>query len=330
MLYPLKFNNIYQVMTWAGRDLELFRDNLPEGIVGQSWDIACHEEGTSVVANGEYSGTALDTLISMLGARLLGSELPAGSLPIMVRLINAREKTSVQVHPTDDFAHAHGLAVGKTEAWYIVEAFDDTFVYHGAHGCTKEQFRDAVRDGSVEKYLHRVKVARGDLIYIPSGQVHALGPGLLVVEIAQSSNTTYRLFDYNRGRRLDIDEAMGTIDLSLSPRASASIDIRREGYSENILCVSRYFACVRYDIHAACCAASDPERFHALTCVEGHGLLEYDGGRELIRSGESVLIPACLGRYTVKGRLTLLKCYVPDLEAERERVLSTVFCSQDG
>jgi mannose-6-phosphate isomerase len=327
MLYPFKFDNIYQVMPWAGRELALFRHNLPDGIVGESWDIACHQEGTNAVTNGAHSGKTLAELISILGKRMLGSRLPEQTFPIMVRLICSNEKTSVQVHPTNDFARARGIPVGKTEAWYVMEAFNDTFVYIGARDCTAEQFRNAVHDGSVEKYLNKLNVKKGDLLYIPSGQVHALGPGLLVVEIGQNANTTYRLFDYNRGRRLDIDDAMGVIDLSIPPRFSTSIDIQKDGYSENILCISEFFACVRYEIRTICHECSDPERFHTLTCVEGHGLLEYDGGYEFFHCGESVLIPACLGEYSLKGKLKLLKAYVPNLDFEQDRILRTVRCS---
>jgi mannose-6-phosphate isomerase len=325
MLYPLKFDNIYQVMPWAGREFELFRFNLPEGIVGESWDVACHEEGTSVVANGQYKGKTLKDLISILGASLLGTNFANGDFPYMMRLICSRQKTSVHIHPDDGFAHAHGISSGKTEAWYVMEAFDGAFAYIGTRDCTLEEFRKAVHEGTVEKYLNKVLVRKGDMFVIPSGLVHALGTGTIVVEMGQNANTTYRIFDYHRGRPLDIEKALSVIDLSIQPRRSTSLDIQQAGFIERTLCMNRFFACIRYDIDGTFPDRSDSEKFHTLTCVEGNGLIDCDSGREFIRCGESMLFPADLGEYAIRGTLKVLKVYVPHLDFERDRLWKTVF-----
>ncbi len=319
MLYPLKFNNIYKTMPWAGRDFELFRTNLPEGIVGESWDVACHNEGINVVINGEYRGKSIDELISRFGKKLLGTKFD--SIPIMIRLVNPRDKLSVQVHPTNEYAVNHGMNEGKTEAWYVMEAFDEAFMYVGCNDCTKEEFKRCVHNGTVEKYLNKIPVKKGDFFYIPSGQVHALGRGLVILEIGQNANKTYRLYDYGRGRKLDIESAMDVIDLSIPVKKSREISIEYKSYTKRILCISEFFNCTLFDIKGRTEQASDMESFEVLTCVEGCGTIEFDHGKEYIRCGDSLFIPAILGQYTICGKLKLVKTSVGNIMPQIEKVV---------
>ena len=235
MLYPFKFNHIYINKIWGSRDFSLFRNDLPEGKIGETWDIACHEEGTSVVTNGQYAGKTLQEMIYTFGHDLLGSRIAPENFPFMIRLVNPREKLSIQVHPNDEYARSKGMAAGKTEAWYVMETFEEPFLYLGTKACTEEEFRKSIKTGKTERYMKRYEAKKGDVYLIPSGLVHAMGSDLIMVEIGQNSNTTYRIFDYGRGRQVDVEDALNVADLNMRGRRSPGISVNYGGYRRTCL-----------------------------------------------------------------------------------------------
>jgi mannose-6-phosphate isomerase len=325
MMYPLKFNSIYKEKIWGGRKLETFKADMPDGNIGESWDITCHPEGISKVINGEYKGLGLDELIKLKGEDLLGIKILPEWFPLMIKLINPREKLSIQVHPTDEYAQKFEGDNGKTEAWYVVDALKDAFVYIGTKdGCTSEDFKRAVETGQLENYMNKVNVKKGDAFFIKSGLVHALGSGLVVLEIEQNSNTTYRIYDYNRGRELNLEKSMDVIDLNLKGKRSKGLKIENNSFSKIYYCLDEHFSWELYDIQSSLCESSDSERFYIFTCVEGEGIIKYDNGFEKIRCGESLLIPACLGKYEVEGMLKILKSYVPDIKKVERDILGYI------
>lgn len=310
-LYPLKFENIYFSKVWGGRDLALFRDNLPEGNIGESWDVACHKNGTSIVANGEFKGRRLDELIREKGAELLGTKVSKEYFPLLVKLINARENLSVQVHPDDRYANeAEGVAA-KTEVWYVVEAFDGASIIVGAkEGCTREQFREAINTGKLESYMNKVSVNEGDVFLIRSGLIHSIGKGSIIAEIQQNSDITYRIYDYGRGRELHIEKAMDVIDLSLQGDRCSGIKIEKEGFGKTFLCSCKEFSLELYDIRIQAEESSNAEKFFIFTVVDGNGEIDYEDGSEKLHKGSSIFIPASLGKYIIKGKMKLLKSYI--------------------
>lgn len=312
MLYPFKFNHIYINKIWGSRDFSLFRNDLPEGKIGETWDIACHEEGTRVVTNGQYAGKTLQEMIYTFGHDLLGSRIAPENFPFMIRLVNPREKLSIQVHPNDEYARSKGMAAGKTEAWYVMETFEEPFLYLGTKACTEEEFRKSIKTGKTERYMKRYEAKKGDVYLIPSGLVHAMGSDLIMVEIGQNSNTTYRIFDYGRGRQVDVEDALNVADLNMRGRRSPGISVNYGGYRRTIYFLHEAFAWECYEISSHMKSCTDKGRFHAYTCVEGCGMLKYGNKCEYIQCGESVLMPACLEEYEVLGNLKLLKSYVPD------------------
>lgn len=140
-MYPLKFENLYYEKIWGGRDLENYRKNLPDGEIGESWDVACHPHGMSIVSNGEFKGTRLDELIKQQGKRVLGDKINLESFPLLIKLINAKDKLSVQVHPNDEYAHRVEGELGKTEIWYVVEAFEGANLVVGTKDAQKNSLR---------------------------------------------------------------------------------------------------------------------------------------------------------------------------------------------
>lgn len=324
MLYPLKFENLYYEKIWGGRDLENLRKNLPDGEIGESWDVACHQHGMSIVANGEFKGTRFDNLIKQQGEKILGNKINAKTFPLLIKLINAKDKLSVQVHPNDEYAHRVEGELGKTEIWYVVDAFEGANLVVGTKECTKEQFKDAINNGTLDKYLNRIPVKKGEVYFVKSGMVHAIGEGVIIAEIQQNSDTTYRVYDYNRGREIHVAKALDVIDFDLVGKKSQGLKIEGEDFDKTYYNLCDKFSFELYDIKNSVVENSDQDRFYIFTCVEGNGAIHFEGGNENIVAGDSIFIPAYLGRYEIKGNIKLLKSYVPDVQKVEKEIISKI------
>ncbi|ETI88259.1 MAG: Mannose-6-phosphate isomerase, class I [Clostridium butyricum DORA_1] len=324
-MYPIKFENLYYERIWGGKDLEKFRNNVPEGVIGESWDIACHKNGTGKVANGELKGKGFDEVIKEYGNKFLGNSISiAEDFPLLIKLITAKDKLSVQVHPNDEYAKRVENDLGKTEAWYVVDAEEGASLIVGTKDCDKETFKKAIEDGNLDKYLNKIPVKKGDFFYVQSGLVHAICEGILIAEIQQSSDTTYRVYDYNRGREIHVEKALDVIDFSLKGENTQGITIKNDGYDKTYLCLGEYFTIQKYEVNTSVKEASDEDRFYLFTCVDGEGTIKYNGGEENISMGDSIFIPASLGEYELCGKFTLLKSYVPDVKIEEENIIKVV------
>lgn len=324
-MYPIKFENLYYERIWGGKDLEKFRNNVPEGVIGESWDIACHKNGTGKVANGELKGKGFDEVIKEYGNKFLGNSISIDEdFPLLIKLITAKDKLSVQVHPNDEYAKKIENDLGKTEAWYVVDAEEGASLIVGTKDCDKETFKKAIEYGNLDKYLNKIPVKKGDFFYVQSGLVHAICEGILIAEIQQSSDTTYRVYDYNRGREIHVEKALDVIDFSLKGENTQGITIKNDGYDKTYLCLGEYFTIQKYEVNTSVKEASDEDRFYLFTCVDGEGTIKYNGGEEKISMGDSIFIPASLGEYELCGKFTLLKSYVPDVKIEEENIIKVV------
>ena len=311
-MYPIKFENLYYEKIWGGRDFESFRENLPHGDIGESWDIACHHNGMSIVSNGYLKGKTFEELIKEYGTELLGESFENKEFPLLVKLINSKEKLSVQVHPSDEYAKRVENSLGKTEAWYVVDAKPGASLIVGTKNCDKAIFEKAIREGKTEEYLNKIEVKKGDCFLINSGLVHAICEGVIIAEIQQSSDITYRIYDYGRPREIHVEKSMDVIDFNLKPiNASGKKLVSFCGYEKGILCASEYFTIEKYVVSSEVSENSDINKFFIFTCVDGKGtIISEDGTKMYILKGDSILIPAKLGKYTIQGELTLLKSYV--------------------
>lgn len=311
-MYPIKFENIYYEKIWGGRDLESFRKKLPDGDIGESWDIACHPNGTGIVANGEFKGKNLKELIEQEGKALLGNSYNGEDFPLLVKLINSKDKLSVQVHPNDEYAKKYENSFGKTEAWYVVDAKPGSFLIVGTKDCNKETFKKAIEEGKTEDYLNKIEVKKGDSFLINSGLVHAICEGVIIAEIQQNSDITYRIYDYGRPREIHVEKSLEVIDFDLKAINSSKKELEKfDGYDKGILCKSEYFTIEKYIVDKEIEEESNEDKFFIFTCVDGEGeIISGNNFKEKIYKGDSILIPATLGKYTIKGKLTLLKSYV--------------------
>src|SRR4051812_146413 len=221
MLYPLTIHPIFQERIWGGRKLEsLYGKKLPPGkVIGESWEISDRADANSVVANGPLTGRSLADLMASHREAIMGrARSPEGRFPLLIKLLDAQDNLSLQVHPPQHLAADLG-GCAKTEMWYVSAAEPGALLYAGLrHGVTPEQFADKTRNGTVAECFHQLPVHEGDSLFLPSGRVHALGKGLVIFEFQQNSDTTYRVFDWNRvdasgkPRQLHVEESLQCID----------------------------------------------------------------------------------------------------------------------
>lgn len=325
--YPLKFLPVYKDYIWGGRNLEKLGKKLPGGKVAESWEISCHPNGISMVSNGEYAGLPLPGLIAEYGRAIAGEALPENDLdkfPLLVKLIDANDKLSVQVHPDDAYAFANENGeLGKNEMWYILEAEPGArLIYDVQPGITREVFTQAVQQGAFEGCLKQIPVFPGDVINIPAGLVHAIGAGIILAEVQQNSDTTYRVYDYERvdangkKRPLHIEKALDVIDFNATGRNEKveGLPVKLGVESQKRCMIANpYFAVELYAVGGAVNETADGSKFYIYIITEGEGEILYSGASVAIKRGESVLIPATLGDYIFKGNFKALKAYVPDL-----------------
>lgn len=325
-LYPLAFTTIYIEKPWGGRALEKHKGPLPDGLIGETWDVSAQAQGVSVITNGPLAGTGLDDAVDWLGRALLGSTPVTEFLPLMVRHVSSRENLSVQVHPTREYAVEHGELSGKDEAWYVLEAEPDAFVYAGVkEGVSTEQFRESVRAETVRDHLIAHPVAAGDCLFIPAGMIHAICAGVTLIEVCENSNTTYRVFDYGRNRGLDLEETFANMQLSFEAGVRRGLTRRLDSGTETVLCLEPTMGIARIDIDGLQAQSTGGGSFHALTCLAGSGNISWNQGahRQPIERGKSVLVPAGIDDYELSGTLSILRSWLP-ADDERTRLLDDV------
>ena len=313
-LYPLRFRPVYKDYIWGGdRIPKVFHRDLPDGIYAESWEISTHPDGTTAIANGPLAGKSLLDLLPEHKDRLLGTGIPGDDFPLLIKLIDARETLSVQVHPNDRNADAVG-GQPKTEMWYFLEGDGSARIYCGLKpGTGKPEFLRAIEDKTFAEILQTVPAVKGEAVFVPGGRVHAIGEGCLILEIQQNSNTTYRIYDWDRtdasgkGRELHIEKALQVIDWERTEDPLCKI-------SGSEIMTSPYFRLDRFELGTARSFSMSGKSFHALFIAEGSGTVSWNGGEEKLSAGQSWLIPAALGSYTVQPgteKLTLLCITVP-------------------
>ena len=324
--YPLLFQPIYKELIWGGaRMAARYERELPSDSIGESWDVSCRDDDMSVVENGVLAGRTLGELIAEDRAGLLGTALCGGAgFPLLTKIIDAKDNLSVQVHPGDAYAlEKENLPYGKTEMWYILDAPEGAALIIGLKdGVTKEDFRRAVEAGTVEDCLGRLPIAAGDVIFIPAGLVHAITAGVMLAEIQQNSDTTYRMYDYNRlgldgkPRELHVAKSIDVTDFDglLRKETVPGLTVRQDGMDVTYYIACPYFAMEKLVLDGRAACAANGERFVMLTCTEGQADVVTDSGRVTIVAGQTTLLPAAMGAYVLEGKAAILRSYVPDVE----------------
>ena len=308
---------------WGGNRLN---DDFAKGIdmtpLAETWECSTHPDGPSIVATGEFAGQTLSNVL-MTHPEYLGTHPTAnGKLPILIKFIDAKNDLSVQVHPTDKYAYEHENGqLGKTEMWYVLDAAKDAKLVYGLHHkMTKEQLRTSIEDGTVEKHLQKVPIKKDDLFYIEAGTIHAIGAGALVAEIQESSNLTYRLYDYNRvdkdgkKRKLHIDKALDVANLKASdePKQPLRVLKYRKGCAAELLCRCKYFEVYRMLLNTERCRElvdyhADSSSFRVLLCTDGCGSIGFSENESInFFKGDCIFVPADSVKLRIHGQAQFL------------------------
>ena len=303
---------------WGGTRLrEEYGKSIDMTPLAETWECSVHPDGLSTVANGTFAGKTLAEVLQ-LHPEYLGTKAgETQDLPILVKFIDAKKDLSVQVHPDDEYARLHEHQNGKTELWYVVDADENACLIYGfAHPVTEELLRTAIDTGTLDKHLQKVKVHQGDLYFMPAGTVHGIGAGTLVVEIQESSNVTYRIFDYDRmdkdgeKRSLHFDQAIQVMNMGVAPDANQKVRMVHyyPGCSRELLCRCKYFDVERIQITLGVSFSVMDSSFQVLLCLEGEGEIHKNTDQSVrFLKGECLFIPAGLGRCHIEGEAVLLK-----------------------
>lgn len=299
---------------WGGSRLrEEFHKNFSITPVAESWECSVHPDGPSVVATGIYKGMRLDALLKE-HPEFLGTH-PRDQFPILVKFIDAADDLSIQVHPTDEYAkYYENGACGKTEMWYVLDAKPGAELIFG---CSQDMESDDIRtyleNGTIEKYLRKVPVTKDDVFYIPAGTIHAIGKGVLLAEVQQNSNLTYRLYDYERvdkdGRKRDLhrDRALEVANLngSIKPRQPMRVLRYRPGVATELLCRCKYFEVNRMMVNTErrqkVTYFADALSFRVLLCIKGAGQLLYNNEVLEFCMGDCIFVPADSVEMEIQG-----------------------------
>ena len=308
---------------WGGNRLnDDFSKRIQLSPLAETWECSTHPDGPSIVASGCFEG---QTLAEVLRAHsdFLGTHLSVkGELPVLIKLIDAKKDLSIQVHPNDEYAFKHESGQpGKSEMWYVLDASKDARVIYGLyHDISRETARQSIKNGTLEKYLQKIPVQKDDMFYVEAGTIHAIGKGVLIAEIQQSSNLTYRLYDYDREdrdgkkRQLHIEKALEAANLrsSIAPKQPLRVLKYRQGCAAELLCRCKYFEVYRILLNTERCREMAPYQadsisFRVLLCIGGCGSVFMEDAEAFsFFKGDCIFVPANSVQIRLHGRAQFL------------------------
>ncbi|PEP80211.1 mannose-6-phosphate isomerase, class I [Bacillus toyonensis] len=306
MTEPLFFAPIFKERIWGGTKLTSFGYEIPSEQTGECWAFAAHQNGQSVVKNGKYKGLSLGQLWS--NHRELFGNIEGDRFPLLTKILDASRDLSVQVHPNDEYARINENGeLGKTECWYVIDCKEGAEIIYGHHAKTKDELVDMVEQEGWDKLLQRVKVKPGDFFFVPSGTVHAIGEGILILETQQNSDTTYRLYDYNRRdsegklRELHLEKSMEVIE---APFVSHQQAVQYEEIED--LHVTKFIECPYFLVEKweldGVVNLTQKNSFLLLSVIDGEGELVHGTEKYRFEQGDHLILPSDFGEYRVVGR----------------------------
>ena len=322
-MYPLKFNNTLKEVIWGGEKISAFKGINPvRHSIGESWEISTVPNYISVVSNGEWEGLPLTEVIAKYKGRITGEKIYQRykkELPLLFKILDTKERCSVQVHPDDELAQKRHACNGKTEIWYVIDAEPDATLISGfSKSISIEEYRKRVGENTLEEVLMSHPAKAGDVFFIPAGHIHAIGKGILLAEIQQSSDITYRVYDYGRKdakdvcRELHVEEAIEALNFSLQE------ELKQETAQINSnlikLADCNFFRANLLNITESTTKDyRNLDSFVVYLCIKGACELIYDKGKTSLKQGESALIPAAMGYFEIQtsgAGTQLIECYL--------------------
>lgn len=317
-LYPLQFEPILKERIWGGEKLKtVLNKPITSKITGESWELSTVEGDVSIVSNGELKGKSLMELIAETPNELLGTRVHerfGKQFPLLFKYLDAREDLSIQVHPNDKLAKERHNSFGKTEMWYVMQADADSRIIVGfKEDSSKEEYLKHLQDNTLVTILDDVKAKAGDVFFLETGTVHAIGAGLVVAEIQQTSDITYRLYDFDRvdaqgnKRELHVDLALDAINYN---KVNTQKKYDSKTNTSNVVVDCPYFTTNFIPLESNTEISKSGETFTVYMCIEGSFEIEYDNFKHTYIKGDTVLIPAAIRTFVLSGKASILEIYI--------------------
>lgn len=306
----LKLSPAFKDYLWGGTRLrDDFQKDCDFDKIAESWELSCHKDGPSTIVNGDDKGLTLEEYIEKHGKAVLGSDCDKfENFPILIKLIDAKDNLSVQVHPDNEYALRVEGEYGKTEMWYIVDCDEGAELLYGfKHDISKDEFAERIANNTLLEVTNNVPVHKGDVFFIEAGTLHAIGKGILIAEIQQNSNTTYRIYDYGRvgkdgkPRELHVEKAKDVTNLCPAKTYPETPVEQKDGYTSKLLSSCDYFTTYALDVDSKAVLNADETSFNSILILEGEGKVI---GNETVefKKGDSIFITAGTGEFTVDGK----------------------------
>lgn len=306
----LKLSPAFKDYLWGGTRLrDDFAKKCDFDKIAESWELSCHKDGPSIIENGTDKGLTLEEYIEKNGKAVLGSDCDKfENFPILIKLIDAKDNLSVQVHPNNEYAMRVEGEYGKTEMWYIVDCDEGAELLYGfKDNISKEEFANRIADNTLLEVTNSVPVHKGDVFFIEAGTLHAIGKGILIAEIQQNSNTTYRIYDYGRvgkdgkPRELHVEKAKDVTNLCPAKAYPETSVEQKDGYTSKLLSSCDYFTTYAIDVDSKAVLDADSTSFNSVLILEGEGKVVGDDTVEF-KKGDSIFVTAGTGKYTIEGK----------------------------
>lgn len=314
-LYPIKLNPYVSETIWGGKKLiEEYGVKTEKNNAAEGWMLSCHDAGSSTVANGEFAGKSFADVVKE-NPELCGKNAENFSdFPILIKFIDAMDNLSVQVHPTKEYCEKTGRGQSKTECWYIIDAEEDAYLILGFEDkITPEEFKAAIENNTLTDYVSKVPVKKGDFFFIESGTLHAICKGILLAEVQESSNTTYRIYDYNRvgndgkPRELHVEDGAAVTKLEKYTQPDFCKGTCLDTPERRLLADCPLFKVWKLDLNGDIGGAADEKSFVSLLIMDGNGTLDVCGETVSLTKGESIFIPANAGEYKISGKMEIIE-----------------------
>ncbi len=317
-LYPLQFNPILKDRIWGGTKLKSYLNKpITSVITGESWEISTVANDVSVISNGNYIGKSLNELINEFPEEILGKNVYkqfGKQFPLLFKYLDAREDLSIQVHPNDELAQKRHHSFGKTEMWYVMQAdFNAKLIVGFKEKSSPDEYKKSNEDGTFIELLDIKKVEKGDVFFLATGTVHAIGAGTVIAEIQQTSDITYRIYDFDRKdasghtRELHIDLALDAINYDT---VEAQKEYSKIENRSNIMVDCPYFTTNFIPLNGALNCTKSKESFTVYMCVEGSFKLIFNTENYNYNTGDTILIPAAMSEFKIEGKASLLEIYI--------------------
>ena len=305
MSEPLFLQSVMQEKIWGGTKLrDEFGYEIPSDKVGEYWAISAHPHGVSTIKNGRFAGMGLDQLYAEHRELFGNSSEPV--FPLLTKILDANDWLSVQVHPDNHYAMEHEGELGKTECWYVIAADEGAEIIYGHNAKSREELRQQIEKKEWDKLLTKVPVKAGDFFYVPSGTMHAIGSGILILETQQSSDTTYRVYDFDRKddegnlRELHLEKSIDVLNIG-APANSRPVTVKADDLTSTLLVASDFFAVYKWEVSGKV-NIEKTAAYSLVSVLAGRGVLTVDGETYPIAKGDHFILPSDVEEWTFEGK----------------------------